>query len=382
MLAYTLSLAKATCPATLLQSTGSPLDGTQKLSDREAAYVANRRENVLSPLWSSYLSDSKTGTTGYNTSSLKPRISIALSGGGYRAALYGAGSFAAFDARNASSVAPLLQLSDFASGISGGSWLITSLVMNDLPDLFSLVLGGDGQVDERLNADVNEKILAGYPTSIIDLWGCALSYHFFNGTTKANFYNPKLPHDNTLLFSNIQNTLSFNAGTMPYPIAVAGSRVSIADQTDAKSPYSYVPYTNTLFEFTPYTFGSFDPTLAAFIPIEYAGTRLDNGQLPSGVQNCTVGYENAGFVIGTSAAIANMATDKSELNTAASDVENLASAYKKLKAPIEAAVPLVANYPNSFQNYVPTTSVAFESAGNQILELVDGGDIESIPFSS
>ncbi|KAL8292682.1 hypothetical protein RQP46_001294 [Phenoliferia psychrophenolica] len=268
-----------------------------------------------------------------------------------------------------------------------------------MPDLFSLVLGGNGQVGwkanrsiiapgddllavaedalyyERIDADVNEKILAGYPTSIIDLWGRALSFHFFNGTTNANFYNPTLPHDNALLFSNIHNTLSFNAATVPYPIVVASSRVSIADQTDAESPYTYVPITNTQFEFTPYTFGSFDPTLAAFIPIENAGTLLNNGKLPSGVKKCTVGYDNAG-----SAALFNGVTDNSDLNTVNSDLEKLVGAFKKLEPPIEAAVPLVANWPNSFQNYVPTTSVAFESAGNQILELVDGGEIESIPL--
>ena len=167
---------------------------------------------------------------------------------------------------------------------------------------------------QSLTCGVRKLVLGGAPHSDNSAsTGRALSFHFFNGTTNANFYNPTLPHDNSLLFSNIQNTLSFNAATVPYPIVVASSRVSIADQTDAESPYTYVPITNTVssplfsalepdkltapvqqFEFTPYTFGSFDPTLAAFVPIENAGTLLNNGKLPSGVNKCTVGYDNAG----------------------------------------------------------------------------------------
>lgn len=37
------------------------------------------------------------------------------------------------------------KVSDYLTGLSGGSWAVSSLAMNDMPDLFSLVLGGNGQ---------------------------------------------------------------------------------------------------------------------------------------------------------------------------------------------------------------------------------------------
>ncbi|KAL8292734.1 hypothetical protein RQP46_001346 [Phenoliferia psychrophenolica] len=335
----------AACPATLLQSYGSPLDGSQTLAERESAYITNRRSNVLSSLWSFYLSDTASGSTGYDTSNLVPRVSIAVSGGGYRAALFGAGTLSAFDSRNSSSIAPLLQLTDYISGLSGGSWVVTSLAMNDMPDLFSLVLGSSSQVGWK--ADHNIVAPASGLLAVVDdgLYRRALSFHFFNSTTDDNFYDPTIPHDNALLFSDIQYTANFESAALPFPIVVTTSRVSVDDQTDAESPFTVIPITNTQFEITPYTFGSFDPTLAAHVPVENAGTRLIKGALPSGTSECTIGFENAGFVIGSSAALFNGADDLSDLNT------------------------------------VPTTSYTFESADNQILELTDGGeDSQNIPF--
>ncbi|KAK4706030.1 lysophospholipase, partial [Phenoliferia sp. Uapishka_3] len=410
----------ATCPETLLQDNGSPLDGTQKLATREANYITNRRTNVLPTLWADYLADT-SARMGYDTSvALQPRVSIAVSGGGYRAALFGAGTLSAFDSRNATTVAPLLQLADYISGLSGGSWMVTSLAMNNLPDLWSLVLGSNDQTGWKadhgiispgnvledaayyvaLETDLKEKELTGAPTSLVDTWGRALSYHFFNGTTDDNFYDD-IAHDNGLQFSSIQYTTNFDSTSMPFPIVVTTSRVNISDQTDADSPWTTIPPGNTQFEFTPYTFGSFDPTLAAHVPIENAGTLLNNGALPDGTTLCTVGYENAGFVIGSSAALFNGIADISDLDTVFADYENLVSVFEATSQ-TEDSVPLVANWPNSFQNYVrpfatlfvttsvdvpiqnlqvPSTGVAFESAGNEILELTDGGeDNENIPL--
>ena len=57
--------------------------------------------------------------------------SIATSGGGYRAAMFGAGVMMGLDGRNQTSVSAgtggLLQAIDHLSGLSGGSWLVTSL---------------------------------------------------------------------------------------------------------------------------------------------------------------------------------------------------------------------------------------------------------------
>lgn len=47
---------------------------------------------------------------------------IAVSGGGLRASLFAAGTVAAFDSRNSTNAGGLLQLADYFSGLSGGSW--------------------------------------------------------------------------------------------------------------------------------------------------------------------------------------------------------------------------------------------------------------------
>jgi len=51
----------------------------------------------------------------------------------------------AFDARNTTAKAKgtggLLQVSSYITGISGGSWLVSSMLFQDLPDMYDLVLG-------------------------------------------------------------------------------------------------------------------------------------------------------------------------------------------------------------------------------------------------
>ena len=133
------------CPDNLVTRTGNPLNGTQQLDTNEAAYIANRRENVLPGLYYSYLGDTATGATGYNASQLfaagVPKTGITCSGGGLRASLYCAGTLSAFDGRNDSTAGELVQLADYLTGLSGGSWAVSSLAMNDLPTIHSMVLG-------------------------------------------------------------------------------------------------------------------------------------------------------------------------------------------------------------------------------------------------
>ena len=69
-------------------------------------------------------------------SSALPNIGLAISGGGYRAMLNGAGALAAWDARSSGSDADgnlggLLQSSTYLSGLSGGGWLVGSLYVNN-----------------------------------------------------------------------------------------------------------------------------------------------------------------------------------------------------------------------------------------------------------
>ena len=73
-------------------------------------------------------------------------MGLAVSGGFLRAALVGAGTFQAFDQRNASSVAAgtggVLQLASYMTGLSGGSLFLSSLAINNMPIIEDLVFGG------------------------------------------------------------------------------------------------------------------------------------------------------------------------------------------------------------------------------------------------
>lgn len=65
-----------------------------------------------------------------------PTVAMAFSGGGYRAMLSGAGALKAADSRTSGSVGPgqiggLLQSSTYVAGLSGGSWLLGSVMVNN-----------------------------------------------------------------------------------------------------------------------------------------------------------------------------------------------------------------------------------------------------------
>lgn len=73
-----------------------------------------------------------------------PRIGIAISGGGYRALMNGAGAIAAFDNRTANSTGAgqlggLLQAATYLSGLSGGSWLVGSIYTQNFSTVDSII---------------------------------------------------------------------------------------------------------------------------------------------------------------------------------------------------------------------------------------------------
>lgn len=120
------------------------------------------------------------------------------------------------------------------------------------------------------------------PISLVDPWGRSLSFHFFNQTTESNFFDTSAPHSQGLLWSSIRYTQNFQNRAMPIPIVVATSRISQADQLSGNSS-TVIPLANTQFEFTPFTFGSYDHTLLAQIPLTLtvSCTRCDDSSTTS-----------------------------------------------------------------------------------------------------
>jgi lysophospholipase len=78
-----------------------------------------------------------------NNTSLVPNIGIAISGGGYRALMNGAGALKAFDGRTENATAKgqlggLLQSATYLAGLSGGGWLLGSVYLNNFTTISSL----------------------------------------------------------------------------------------------------------------------------------------------------------------------------------------------------------------------------------------------------
>ncbi|KAH6838400.1 lysophospholipase catalytic domain-containing protein [Chaetomium sp. MPI-CAGE-AT-0009] len=315
-----------------------------------------------------------------------PRIGIAVSGGGYRALMNGAGALAAFDDRTSGStetgrLGGILQASTYVSGLSGGSWLVGSLYMANFTTVESIVGATEGflsqlwQFDEtiiegpatlsardyyqQLQDAVDAKANAGYHITITDSWGRALSYQLFNAIDGSPAYT----------LSSVAADPAFSTAAIPMPIIVALERPSgqirIWDNA-------------TVFEFNPWEMGSYDPGNPAFAPLRYVGSAFDNGTLARGAP-CVAGVDNIGFVVGTSSSLFNQAF--LQLGRASPDgvvPEFFLRSLNETLARISEENTDVASWPNPFFHYRPADN---RNANTSTLDLVDGGeDLQNIPL--
>ncbi|OBS29607.1 hypothetical protein FPOA_03543 [Fusarium poae] len=360
------------------------------LSTDEATWLQLRDNNTISAL-KDFLSRANIGDidTGKYVDGLisnatrLPRIGIAVSGGGYRAMINGAGAIAAFDDRSTGStdkghLGGILQAATYLSGLSGGSWVVGSLYVQNFTTVGSIVDASSGflsslwQIDQsilegpsdlsvtkyyrQLYQDVQDKVDAGYNKSITDYWGRALSYQLVNSSDGGLAYT----------FSSIANDTEFAAARAPIPLIVAIERTTGQLQIASNS---------TIFEFNPWEMGSYDPELAAFAPLKYVGSDFDNGTVGRN-RDCVEGVDNAGFVMGTSASLFNQAF--LQIDKADNVPDILIKAINETLADIGDENRDIANWPNPFYKYNPKNN---SNADSTILTLVDGGeDLQNIPL--
>jgi lysophospholipase len=83
-------------------------------------------------------------------------------------------------------------------------------------------------------------------TSVTDLWGRAVSYHFLNETTLANFFNNDTAHGAGQLWSQLTQTAMYQQFQVPFPIIYANSRQVGSDDTD------FLPLNSTVYEVKPF----------------------------------------------------------------------------------------------------------------------------------
>ncbi|PNP49974.1 hypothetical protein THARTR1_09305 [Trichoderma harzianum] len=312
-----------------------------------------------------------------------PRVAIAISGGGYRALMNGAGALAAFDNRSTNAaetghLGGLLQSATYLSGLSGGSWLVGSLYVQNFTSVESIIFATDGflstlwQFDHsilngpeglsitryyrQLFDDVDGKKDAGFNTTITDYWGRALSYQLVDPSDGGPAYT----------FSSISNDTDFTAAQAPLPLIVAIERTSGQLQIASNS---------TIFEFNPWEMGSYDPGLEAFAPLQFIGSNFTNGTIPRNGE-CIAGVDNAGFVMGTSSSLFNQAF--LQIGRVEGVPEFLISAINDTLANVGTNNRDIANWPNPFFGYNSSGNL---NANSTVLALVDGGeDLQNIPL--
>ncbi|KAI5118461.1 hypothetical protein M0805_006280 [Coniferiporia weirii] len=380
---------------------------TQAIHPLEAEYISNREATVVADAWKQWLGNGSA--LGYNLSAFSSanysKVGIAISGGGYRAAQYGAGVLSGLDARNDSAVdagtGGLLQVASYLSGLSGGSWLTGSLYFNDWPKIPDMVFGNGGNLsgwilDLNLASpdgtdlfDTDNQYFYGsilwsivakadraIDTSLTDPWARMISYHFLNGTSRQNFFTNDSAHGAGQLWSLIPEIPSFQQLLTPFPLIVANSRPVDSNSTAALPPGPIV------YEITPAEFGSWDPNLSAMVNITYAGTHFNNGTAPNST-GCVTGFDQAGFMMGTSASLFNQILDFANNDLGgfdSGDSSSLLYVLQRQLSEVRTRAADVANWPNPFQSLKPET---FEDSNSTWLNLIDGSsNQENVPLGS
>ncbi|KAF7298251.1 Lysophospholipase [Mycena chlorophos] len=378
----------------------------QTLHPAETAYVDSRFNTTIQSAWNEWLNSSALG---YNVSAFQgmfPKVGIAAPGGGLRAAQYALACMSGIDARNASSKAAgtggLLQTASYMTGLSGGSWVLGSLVFNNWPTAPDLVYGNGGNLsgwkldlpfvspdgDDVFSENnqyfygsilwsVISKANQGIDTSITDPWARMISYHFLNQTSRDNFFTNSTAHGAGQLWSEIPNIPAWQEKTMPFPIVVADVRPANDNST------GQLGLSPTVYEITPFEFGSFDPQLSTGMNLTYVGTHLNNGKSENG-SSCVTGFDQAGFVMGSSASLFNQIFDfaNNELQSFggydSQDSNSLVYVLQRQLRSVRTRDDDVANWPNPFQGIKSST---YEDTNSTWLSLIDGSsNLENVPY--
>lgn len=364
------------------------------LSTSEREWLEIRRPKTIDPMVRFF---ENSGLTDFDAAgfvndnaqnfSVVPNIGIAVSGGGYRALMNGAGFLAAADSRtpgstDAGGIGNLLQATTYLAGLSGGGWLVGSMFANNFssvvqlrdgyensalwqfsnsifegPETSGLSILNMAEYWDNVYDQIVDKRDAGYEISITDTWGRALSYQLINAVDGGPTYT----------FSSIAEWSNFTDADTPMPILVADER---------RPDTTIISLNSTVLEFNPWEMGSFDPTIYGFAPTRYVGSNFSDGSVPSD-GHCVRGFDQYGFVMGTSSSLfnsfllQNISSDSvpdfvldmvTSIMTSIGDDNNDIAAWK----------------PNPFYKYNGGTNA---NADEEQLTLVDGGlDLQNIPL--
>lgn len=362
---------------------GSLVRAAKNLSDWESDWLEERdkvtKKSLAEFLKNSNMTDFDADEFLLNTTDGRAiRIGSAFSGGGYRAMLCGAGQLSALDNRTKGAdkgLGGLLQASTYLAGLSGGNWLVGTIVVNnftsvqaildqnDIWDLKHSIVNMGGwnpvkiyQYYKNLGDTVDDKDDAGFEISLTDTWARALSHQFF-------------PEDSnygaSLLWSDILEMDAFTNHEMPFPIVVSNGRTPGTAVISGNS---------TIFEISPYEIGSWDPSLQSFYRTKYLGTETKAGENNG---TCVGGYDNAGFIMGTSSSLFNQFVLQINTTSLSSVVKSIVSHILDKVSHDEDDIAIYK--PNPFYDVSNATYTSIVK--NDTLYLVDGGeDGQNVPL--
>ncbi|KAJ3179538.1 Lysophospholipase 1 [Gaertneriomyces sp. JEL0708] len=347
----------------------------------EQAWVS-AREQATNSSWTDYLSRINLSNVTF-MENRPPKVAIAVSGGGYRAMLFGASILNALDARNDTAVNDIktggvLQTSTYIAGLSGGSWLLASLYLNSFPNINTgtmfpiwnletnlLQPAGTGLTNLAGNirqysdvADqVNDKHDEGFNVTITDFWSRLLSIHL---TQDASITDDRF----TALWSSLASAPSFASHSVPFPLVTYTQRTFGETRVTVQA---------NLWESSFFETGSPNAPVRSYLPTQLLGTFMDNGtpQHPPAeddddAQNsrdppCVNGFDLTEFISGTSSSLFNVAIESGQVPDILQPIANILSEEGRDTAII----------PNPFHNFASVNRSISESF---TVELVDGGE--------
>lgn len=210
---------------------------------------------------------------------------------------------------------------------------------------------------------VGDKDDAGYERSITDYWGRMLSFQLINASYGGPGYT----------FSSIAEDEQFKNGQTPLPFLIAVGR---------QPGEQVIPVNSTVYEFNPWEMGSSDNTVQGFAPLRWVGSNFTDGKvLKDG--HCVRGFDNAGFVMGTSSSLFNqfvLYLNEPDSGYVPDDVPEFAvKAVSHILGAIGDDNNDIADWtPNPFKGWNPKNNY---NVKEDRLTLVDGGeDLQNVPY--
>lgn len=214
-----------------------------------------------------------------------------------------AGVVKAMDGRNqdAKTLGGLLQAVNYMSSASGGSWLLATLAMNNMPQISDVqshkkLWNLNNNIPKLLNplswtvfGEYGKMItltlgkrLAGYRVSLTDEFGLVVGSDLMDSGYTT--------------FSQITSSSAYKNYDLPFPVCLF-----TALQTGDMAATD-ITISNPILEATPLEFGSYDKQINSFMTVGQLGSQMENGRVSG---DCTAGFDHASFFMGTTASLFN-----------------------------------------------------------------------------